>query len=187
VCLAHEAPTASRAPYFFLYILYIRTEKDTGVEGSTPTGERAPPATPSGNIHDVYTTYTRHPVAAGRKAFRIWISQKKRPPRVEPRRASPESGKGSVVSDDQPAATQGTQVDCVHLTLLMYDSPRSRANKLFAEPAPLRPLVEIAKSTHRAEPISRRATSIFIGRRLQPSKKDNPCPDQSCSHPPSPS
>src|SRR3954468_1259275 len=53
---------------------------------------------------------------------------KKPPPRVEPRRGSPESGKGSVVPGDQLVATQDTQVDCVHLTPLMYDSPPPWAN-----------------------------------------------------------
>src|SRR5436853_7798401 len=56
--------------------------------------------------------------------------QQKRPPRGEPRRASPESGKGSVVPGDRPAATQGTQGDCVHLTYLMYDSSPDGANIL---------------------------------------------------------
>src|SRR4051812_44532785 len=117
----------------------------------------------------MYTTYTRHPVAADWKAIRIWISQKKRPPRVEPRRASPESGKGSVVSDDQPAATQDTQVDCVHLTLLMYDSPRSRANKLCTAPPRFAPLRRLQNPP--IKPNLSRAIEIFIGRRSQHSKR----------------
>src|SRR5260370_1088844 len=43
------------------------------------------------------------------------LSTKKRPPRVEPRRASPESGKGSVASRDHLTVTQDTQVDSVPL------------------------------------------------------------------------
>src|SRR5687768_13609384 len=47
-----------------------------------------------------------------------------------PRRASPESGKGSVVPGDRPAVLRDARVDCVHLTILIYDSRLSRANRL---------------------------------------------------------